>query len=67
MIAIRVNGETREIESGNTVRDLLQTLGVDPELVAVEHNGKILDPDELERVKILGRDTLEIVRFMGGG
>lgn len=66
-IEVRVNGEPREIERGTTIADLLDTLGLHPRLVVVEHNREILARDRLAAVTLEAGDGLEIVHFVGGG
>lgn len=66
-IAVRVNGEDRRIEAGLTVRGFLESLGLHPGLVVVEHNREILDRDRYGDVRIGEGDVLELVHFVGGG
>jgi thiamine biosynthesis protein ThiS len=66
-IAVRVNGEDRRIERDRTVKEYLESLGLHPELVVVEHNREILDRDRYEDVRIGAGDVLELVHFVGGG
>jgi thiamine biosynthesis protein ThiS len=67
LLAIRVNGEERSVESGARVTDLLATLGLDPRTVAVERNGDVLRRAALGVVELAPGDRLEIVRFVQGG
>ena len=62
-----VNGREREVEAGAELLDLLRSLEVDPRLVVVEHNGRILRPREFEDVDLSPGDRVEIVHFVGGG
>lgn len=64
---IKVNGEPREIEPGMSILKLIETLDLDPRKVAVEHNGEIIEEAELSGKTLKEGDTLEIVRFVGGG
>ena len=67
MVQIKVNGEQRQLDSPCTLQELLRALKIQPELVAVEHNEKIVKRAEYPKVKIQQGDCLEIVRFIGGG
>jgi DNA topoisomerase-1 len=67
MIQIKVNGEQRQLDSPCTLQELLYELKIQPELVAVEHNEKIVKRAEHPKVTIAEGDRLEIVRFIGGG
>jgi thiazole synthase len=66
-IAIRVNGETRQISSGLTIAAMLAELGLDPRKVAVERNLEIVPRSTLGDVPAEDGDAFEIVHFVGGG
>jgi thiamine biosynthesis protein ThiS len=67
MIQVRVNGDLRELERGQTVAAFLESLGLHPGLVVVERNREILDRGRYGDVTIEEGDTLELVHFVGGG
>ena len=67
MIALTVNGKTREIAEPMTLLAFLQAHNVDPRLIAVEHNGEIVRRDCYEAVTRAAGDRLEIVHMVGGG
>ena len=64
---IVVNGERREITGSRTVEALLQELRLDPRLVVVEYNRRILKRPELSLTAVQPEDHLEIIRIVGGG
>ncbi len=64
---LTVNGKPREAEGPLTVLGYLQSLGIDPRIVAVEHNGEIVKRIRFAEVPIADGDVLEIVRMVGGG
>lgn len=66
-IFVRLNGKQRGIPAEVTVRGLLETLSLRPELVVVELNGEILSRDAYPSVQVREGDTLEVVHFVGGG
>jgi thiamine biosynthesis protein ThiS len=67
-VALTVNGARREITDGWSLADLLTSLDLDPRLVVIELNGRILrDRDSFAGVLLSADDTLEIVHFVGGG
>ena len=45
MIAIVLNGEPKEIAAGQSILDLVQSLNLPAERLAVEHNLKIVKRD----------------------
>ena len=64
---IIVNGERREVAGPLTVEALLQEFKLDPRIVVIEHNRRILKRPELSQITIQADDQLEIVRIVGGG
>ena len=66
-IRVRLNGEEREIPGGRSVRELLESLELHPELVVVERNRTILERGSYGEVQVEDGDTLELVHFVGGG
>ncbi|RCJ28014.1 thiamine biosynthesis protein ThiS [Nostoc minutum NIES-26] len=66
-ITLEVNGETRSCSSQTLLPDLLQQLGFNPRLVAVEYNGEILHRQFWQETKIQAGDRLEVVTIVGGG
>ena len=66
-ITLTVNGEPRRIAAGSTIADLVRSLGLVPEKVAVERNAEIAPRSTLGEVVLGEGDVLEIVHFVGGG
>ena len=66
-ITLVVNGETRSSSPQILLPDLLQQLGFNPRLVAVEYNGEILHRQFWSETKVQEGDRLEIVTIVGGG
>ena len=64
---IRLNGEEHELAAPVTVQQLLEALGIDFRIVAVEHNLTIIKRDRYATTMIGEGDEVEIVRFVGGG
>jgi thiamine biosynthesis protein ThiS len=66
-IAITVNGEARDVATGDTVATLLRSIGLDTRKVAVERNEEIVPRSTYEAAALAPGDRLEIVHFIGGG
>ncbi len=66
-VRVTVNGKEREFPAGRTVAQVLELLGLRPQLVVVEHNREILPRERIEEVEVRAGDHLEIVHFVGGG
>ena len=62
-----VNGSSREIPEGLTVKDLVAHLGLSDGPVAVEINREIVPRAEHAARSVATGDTIEIVHFVGGG
>ena len=62
-----VNGETIKIENPISVKDFLASKGYDYTKVAVERNGEIIPKATFNETLLYDEDTIEVVRFVGGG
>jgi sulfur carrier protein len=67
MVTIQVNGEARQCSAQTYLPVLLEQLGMNPRLVAVEYNGEILHRQFWSNTEIREGDRLEIVTIVGGG
>ncbi len=61
-----INGEKRELEC-NDIIDLLDSLELNKDIVAVELNKNIVHRDKFNNTKLKNNDILEIVKVVGGG
>lgn len=67
LVEITVNGERRSVPAGQTILELLASLGIPPERVAIEFNREILRREHWGSTALHGGEQLEIVHFVGGG
>jgi sulfur carrier protein len=67
LITLQVNGELQSCPSQTHLPDLLEQLGMNPRLVAVEYNGEILHRQFWADTQIQAGDRLEVVTIVGGG
>ena len=63
---LKVNGKFEEFEKG-TVTDLLLSKKIEPQMVSVELNNKILDRNNFKESVLKEGDVLEFLFYMGGG
>ena len=63
---VTINGKAEEV-FGGTVLEILKAKDVEPHMVAVELNSKILERDELGSTAVKDGDALELLFYMGGG
>jgi sulfur carrier protein len=64
---ITLNGEPHAIESGTSLQQLLDTLDVNCDALVVQHNDDIVARTQFSDTSLEDGDTLELVRFVGGG
>ena len=67
IIQVQVNGKERKVQSGLSVHQLVESFDLDPKLIVVELNRKILSRDQFDDVQISEGDAVELVHFVGGG
>ncbi len=66
-IQVRVNGELRELPTGSSIRELVELLGLRPEVVAVERNRMLVPRAQHAQTLLTAGDELEVVTLVGGG
>lgn len=66
-IEIRLNGEAFQAPAGATVSDLVRTLGLPEDRVAVELNGRIVRRPDWAATPVEPGAAVEIVQLVGGG
>jgi thiamine biosynthesis protein ThiS len=66
LMRIKVNGDEREISTGETVRALVARYSLTPEKVAIELNRRLVRAEKYDTALNEG-DEVEIVTFVGGG
>ena len=67
MISITVNGRQVEIESEMDVEQLLDTVDVPPNYLAVEVNAEVVPREEYGERVVKAGDEVEVVTLVGGG
>jgi thiamine biosynthesis protein ThiS len=65
-MTIIVNGTSKTIADGVTIRQLLALLNMVPEKVAIELNKRLARSDKYD-LPLKDGDEIEIVTFVGGG
>ena len=66
-IQVQVNGKEREIQSGLSVHELVESFDLNPLLIVVELNREILSRDQFRDVHVSEGDAVELFHFVGGG
>lgn len=65
-MTVTVNGETRDLSEGETLRALVARFNLTPEKVAIELNRRLVRAEKYDQPLKEG-DEVEIVTFVGGG
>jgi len=66
-IEIRLNGAPYRLPAGRSVADLVASLALAPERVAIERNCALVRRAELASTPLREGDEVEIVTLVGGG
>jgi thiamine biosynthesis protein ThiS len=66
-MTIQLNGEPHDLAAPATIGALLASLGIDPRVVAVELNRKVVKRARYDETAIEDGAEVEIVSFVGGG
>ncbi len=64
---IFINGKQKEFPSNTTIKDIIHSLNAIPETFVVELNQSIIPPEAYNKSCLVEGDTLELIRFVGGG
>ncbi len=63
---VKINGKQEEVLE-TTLSDLLKAKNIEPRMVTVELNSKMVDRATLDQTRIQEGDEIEFLFFMGGG
>ncbi len=64
---MKLNGCTISLATTETLYDFLIAQNFDVNIIAVELNGEIVPRTTYKEVMLKDEDTIEVVRFVGGG
>ena len=64
---IVVNGNNTDIGEGSVITDLVQSIGLNTDRIAVELNKRIVRRADWGSTTLSEGDKVEIVHFVGGG
>ena len=66
-VKIRINGKIFNLKAKMTLKDVIIKYKIPLKKVAIELNKKIVNKQQLGKIKIKKSDEIEIVHFIGGG
>lgn len=64
---ITLNGEAREVDDDISLRQLMEGLGIKPEITAAQRNDEIVDRKSYSVTTLHEGDSVELIRIVGGG
>ena len=64
---INVNGSEKTLKDIASISALLNDLSLNPKTVVVELNNEIIQPGSYDEQTLTENDSVEIIRFVGGG
>lgn len=70
MKALQINGQVRQFapqEMPATLAELLKKLGIGAATVVAEVDGQIVRPQDFAQTAVREGQTIELIKFMGGG
>ncbi|MHC4394646.1 MAG: sulfur carrier protein ThiS [Planctomycetota bacterium] len=69
METLRINGVEKQFPAGipKTLKKLLKQLGINEATVAAEIDGKIIERQSFAKTALRSGQSVELVRFVGGG
>ena len=66
-IKIILNGKTKSLQKITSVYDLMNSLKLSTDKVAIELNNEIINKKTVKNLYLKNNDKIEIVHFIGGG
>ena len=63
---VTINGKAEEV-AGGSLLDLLKAKNIEPQMVAVEVNDRMVERDHLGTTHLNEGDQVEFLFYMGGG
>jgi thiamine biosynthesis protein ThiS len=66
-LRININGEPREVKDNLSLPELISSLNLRPEQIAIELNQIVIRRAQWQTTALRENDKVEIVHFVGGG
>ena len=66
-IKIILNGKSKSLQKKTSVSDLIRSLKLSTDKVAIELNKKMIKKKTIKSLYLKNKDKIEIVHFIGGG
>jgi sulfur carrier protein len=66
-MTIKLNGTPKNVNDGSSLLDLIRSLGLEEKNTVAEVSGSIVAPENFPILVLKDQDTVELIRFVGGG
>jgi len=66
-VEIHLNGESRKVPEDFSIRQLIESLNLPPERIAIELNRNVIRRGDWSSTILHDSDRVEVVHFVGGG
>jgi sulfur carrier protein len=67
MLEIELNGAARTLPGGTTLHDLVESLGLAGQALALAVNRRVVPRERWRDTPLSARDRVDVVRAIGGG
>jgi sulfur carrier protein len=64
---IKINGQVETLEQKVKLTEFLECKGLELDRLVIEYNKRVVGREEWEDIILKDQDSLEILRFVGGG
>ncbi|WP_018248049.1 sulfur carrier protein ThiS [Orenia marismortui] len=64
---LKVNGQQQVLEEEVKLTDFLESKGLELDRLVIEYNKRVVSKEEWEDIILKDQDSLEVLRFVGGG
>jgi sulfur carrier protein len=66
-MTILLNGKSKDVADNVTLKELIGSLDLEEANTVAEVSGEIISPERYATVVLKEQDTVELIRFVGGG
>jgi len=64
---IKVNGQEESLEQEIKLIEFLESKGLELDRLVIEYNKRVVSGEEWDDIILKDQDSLEVLRFVGGG
>ena len=64
---VNINGTADDIPAGSSIKSILQSRKIPENIAIIALNGEVISKDKWDEQELREKDSLEIIRVIGGG